>query len=77
MTKKTINIKNNEALEALKSLESIDFIEFVDNDKTIYLKRLKPKNQSKEDMLLDLTGIWKGRDITIQQLREKAWPQRK
>ena len=58
-------------------LESIYFIEFVENDKIIYLKSLKPKNESKEDKLLDLQGIWKNRDISIQQIREIAWPQRK
>lgn len=77
MTTKTINIKNDKALEILKSLENIGFIEFADNNKSIYLKSLKPKNQSKNDSFWDIIGIWKERDITLKQLREKAWPQRK
>ena len=74
MNTKTINIKKDKALEVLKSLESI---EFIDNNKIVYLKNLKPKNESKEDSLVDLQGIWKDREISIKQIREKAWPQRK
>jgi len=76
MTTMIINIKNNKALEVLKSLENIDFIEFVDKFQVSDLLSLKPKNTAKADSFLDLKGVWKNRDISLAQIREKAWPQR-
>ncbi len=76
MTTKLINIKNDKALEVLKSLEIIDFIEFVDKAQVSSLLRLKPKNTAKTDSFFDLKGVWKNRDISLAQIRLKAWPQR-
>jgi hypothetical protein len=77
MTTKVINIKNKKALEILKSLESINFIEFAVENNYAELLKLKPKNIIKTNNLLELKGIWKNRNITVTQLREKAWPPRK
>ena len=81
MLTRTIEIRDNKALKLLKSLESIDFIKFkdsnIDEDRTKFLLGLKPKNNSKGDRFDDLKGIWKDRDITLEQIRAKAWPQRK
>lgn len=81
MITKTIVIKDNKALKLLESLESINFIKFknssVNDEKMDYLLSLKPKNSLKDDTFNDLKGIWKGRDITIEQIRDKAWARRK
>lgn len=53
--------------QAVRSAESVRFDS---------LELLKPKNPSRKDSLLDLKGIWKDRDITIEQIRGKAWPRR-
>jgi len=81
MLTKTIEIRDNKALKLLKSLESINFIRFKDSnefdDKTDFLLGLKPKNSSQRDNFNDLKGIWKNRNISLEQIRDKAWPRRK
>ena len=81
MMTRIIEIKDNKALKLLKSLESIDFIKFKNEsfkeDKMSFLLGLKPKNILKEDSFNDLKGLWKDRDISLEQIRDKAWPQRK
>jgi len=76
MTTKLINIKDEKAMEVLRSLENIDFIEFVDKFQVNNLLSLKPRNTSNADSFMDLKGVWKNRDISLVQIRDKAWPQR-
>lgn len=80
MTSIVIQIKDNRAIKILQSLKDTDLISFVDeNENNIHqeLSDLKPKNALKDESIFDLTGIWKDRDISITQIREKAWPKRK
>ena len=63
-------------MEVLRSLENIDFIEFVDKFQVNNLLSLKPRNTSNADSFMDLKGVWKNRDISLVQIRDKAWPQR-
>jgi len=76
---RTIEIRNEKALKLLESLESIDFIKFkeTEEDKMKFLLGLKPKNSSKDNLFNDLKGIWKDREISLEQIRSKAWPKRK
>lgn len=81
MLTKTIEIRDNKALQLLKSLESINFIKVMESnasdDKATFLLGLKPKNSSIGDTFSDLKGIWKDRDISLEQLRDKAWSRKK
>ena len=59
-----INIKDNtKAFHFIKFLKDIPFIEIVEESK-------EPVNSRN---LMDLFGIWKNNDITIEKIREKAW----
>ena len=81
MLTKTIEIRDNKALQLLLSLESINFIKIKDSKKSDskrdFLMSLKPKNTSPKDSFNDLKGIWEKREISAEQIRIKAWPQRK
>lgn len=76
---RTIEIKNEKALKLLESLESNDFIKFKETgeDKMRFLLGLKAKNSSRDNLFNDLKGIWKEREISLEQIKSKAWPKRK
>lgn len=78
----TIQIKNKKALKILQDLEEVDLIKllsiFNHSTATKELKAFKNRQDSKKNTsILSLAGIWKGRDLTIEHLRSKAWPKRK
>ena len=80
MTSMVIQIKDNKVIKILQSLKDIDLISFSETKENITKKellKLKPKNNSEDESIFDLAGIWKDRDINIVKLREKAWPKRK
>jgi Mg/Co/Ni transporter MgtE len=75
-----IQIKDNKAIKILQSLRDINLIDFFE-DKENQIKnellKLKVKNNSENESIFDLAGIWKDRDTNIDELRKKAWPKRK
>jgi len=80
MTSMVIQIKDNRVIKILQSLKDIDLISFNETKENITkqeLIKLKPKNNSEDESIFDLAGIWKDRDINTDKLREKAWPKRK
>jgi len=79
MTSIVIQIKDNKVIKILQSLKDIDLINFTETNKNISrqeLLKLKPKNMSEDESIFDLAGIWKDRNINIEEIREKAWPKR-
>lgn len=64
----TIYINNKEKAELLlrllRSLDFIDVVEVVDHTVT---------KESEADFFA-MAGIWQGRDITQESLRQQAWP---
>lgn len=64
----TIHINNKEKadllLRLLRSLDFIDIVEVVDHTVT---------EESEADFFA-MAGIWQGRAITQESLRQKAWP---
>lgn len=64
----TIHISNKEKadllLQLLRSLDFIDVVEVEDH---------KVTEESEADFFA-LAGIWQGRDITQDSLRQMAWP---
>jgi hypothetical protein len=64
----TIHINNKEKAELLlrllRSLDFIDAVEVVDHTVT---------EESEADFFA-MAGIWRGRDITQESLRQQAWP---
>ena len=69
----TIQVKNKQKARALiKFLKALDFIENV----TAREMSLLPKGQMNEKEFFGLAGLWSGRDLTLDSIRQKAWPTR-
>ena len=68
MQQVVINIKDDSKLELfLKFIKHLDFVE---------IKKKKEKKEEIDNSLFDnLFGIWKNRDINIEEIRNKAWKQ--
>jgi len=62
----TLNIKNE--------IKAINFLNFIKTLDYIEVKEFKnePNNINKND-LKQFIGMWKDRDISINDIREKAW----
>ncbi|MBM3124841.1 MAG: hypothetical protein FJZ87_07155 [Chloroflexi bacterium] len=69
----TIQVKNKQKAQALINfLKNLDFIEKV----TTGTASLPSMDQSDEDEFFALAGLWAGREITSDSVRQKAWPPR-
>jgi hypothetical protein len=69
MSRVLINIKDNEKIDILLSLlRELPFVE-IENSREI-LKKRKRKGISK---FSNIFGIWEHRDITLSDIRKKAW----
>ena len=67
----TIQIKNKRKAQALLDfLKALDFIEDVTASG---FSISKPKSQVGEDDFFALKGLWAGRDISLESIRQKAW----
>ncbi len=78
----TVQLKTNKALQILYSLEEVDLIKILDELKTSSktlekLSNIKPKRKSKKESFLNAAGMWEDKVISLDKIREKAWPKRK
>jgi len=70
MTRLHINIKDSEkAVIVINLLKELPFVE-IEESKTE--KRVKPFRKGKKS-LDDLFGLWENREISLSDIREKAW----
>jgi hypothetical protein len=70
----TIQVKNKQKAQALINfLKAMDIIEDVTASD---LSALKPKAKIKDKEFFALAGLWAGRDVTLDSIRQKAWPTR-
>jgi hypothetical protein len=70
MSEIVLIIKNEEKGKILLDfLKQIEFIE-------VRNRTDKKTNRNKDASFKDLYGIWKGRDITLESIRKKAWKER-
>ena len=70
----TIRIKDRKrAQKLLDFLKSLDFIESI-SEKTLSTEENSGANG--EEDFFALAGLWAGRDISLQSIREQAWPYR-
>lgn len=70
----TIQVKNKQKAQALINfLKAMDFIEDVTASD---LSTLKPKARINNKEFFALAGLWAGRDVTLDSIRQKAWPTR-
>ena len=73
MERITIRVKNKQkALALINFLKALDFIEEVTAKEISSL----PKGSTNEDEFFALAGLWAGRQITLNSIRQKAWPAR-
>lgn len=70
----TIRIKDRKKAQTLLDfLKSLDFIESV-SEKDLFGEKA-PKSSGENDFF-SMAGFWAGRDVTLQSIREQAWPYR-
>jgi hypothetical protein len=70
----TIQVKNKRKAQALINfLKAMDIIEDVTASD---LSTLKPKAKINDKEFFALAGLWAGRDVTLDSIRQKAWPTR-
>ena len=67
----TIKIKDNKSCQTLLGLLKKLNIETVVKETPSKKSKFKSSKEFRS-----LSGLWKDRDITIEQIREKGWPQR-
>ena len=69
----TIQVKNRQKARALINfLKALDFIEEV----TTQDISVQPKGKGNDKEFFALAGLWAGRDMTLDSIRQKAWPAR-
>ena len=69
----TIQVKNKQKAQALINfLKALDFIEEVTAKET----SLQSKGGMNEKEFFALAGLWAGRSVTLDSIRQKAWPTR-
>ncbi|MGC1374617.1 MAG: hypothetical protein WA821_00220 [Anaerolineales bacterium] len=69
-----IQVKNKRKARALFNfLASLDFVEAVSSAD---LPKVESSEQTRTEDFFALAGLWAGRDVTLETIREKAWPQR-
>ena len=70
----TIRIKDKKKAQTLLDfLKSLDFIESI-SEKDLSVEKTSVKKGEKD--FFSMAGFWAGRNITIQSIREQAWPYR-
>lgn len=57
-------------------LELLGSLRFVRNVQALPASPGAAPPPAEEGDLFALTGIWKGRDLSLETLRERAWPER-
>lgn len=69
-----IQVKNRRKARALLNfLTSLDFVEAVSSAN---LPESENSEETQTEDFFALAGLWAGRDVTLETLRKKAWPQR-
>jgi hypothetical protein len=68
----TIQVKDKQKARALKNfLQTLDFVETISSqDRRV----AKEKWQGDPATFFKLAGIWAKRDISLETIRQKAWP---
>lgn len=69
-----IQVKDLQKAQALMDfLQTLDFVEAVKSSNVFTAKKSK---QAKESDFFVLAGLWAGREISLDSIRQKAWPER-
>ena len=69
----TIQISDRRKARALRDfLKSLDYVEKI----TIANLRIPASARTKKSDFFAMSGIWADRDLTLETLRQNAWPRR-
>jgi hypothetical protein len=67
-----IHVKNKEKAKLLfEFLSAVDFIDFIDADAE---EILETHNPSEPADFFALAGLWEGRELSLESIRQQAWP---
>lgn len=70
----TIRVKDKQKARRLVDfLKTLDFVEKVSSSN---VTDLEDRQKSLEEDFFALAGLWSERDVSLQSIREKAWPYR-
>ena len=71
-----IRIKDKQkARRLIDLLKVLDFIDSVEADETVLSHEETSLNQEEDDFFA-LAGLWQGRDVSQEMIRQQAWPTR-
>ena len=69
-----IQVKSKEkARMLLELLKALDFVELVKSSSLEETETDTPTQETSLDFF-SLAGLWEGRDITLESIRQQAWP---
>ena len=70
MTRLHINIKDSDrAIIVINLLKELPFVEFVEIKESKSVKSARKGNKSLEDLF----GLWENREVSLINIRKKAW----
>ncbi len=69
-----IQVKSREKAKILlELLKALDFVELIESGVEEELEVNVTSSPEQEDFF-SMAGLWAGRDITVESIREQAWP---
>jgi hypothetical protein len=71
MEQMVIHVKNREKAKLLfELLSALDFVDFIDTE----TEAAETHGLAESADFFALAGLWEGRDITLETIRQQAWP---
>lgn len=70
----TIQVKNKRKAQAL--IDFLTAMDFIEDVTASGLPISKPQDTANEEDFFALKGLWAGRNISLESIRQKAWPSR-
>jgi hypothetical protein len=69
-----VQVKNKEKAKVLlELLAALDFVDSVRSSETAENEVGSPPSEEVSDFF-SLAGLWQDRDVTLETIRQKAWP---
>ena len=73
----TLNIADHKLSTFLAFIKDLDYIEVLTSEVDSTKPSEKSSSPAETDDFLALAGIWEDREISLEEIRSKAWPGRK
>lgn len=74
MERIVIQVKDRDKAAMLHHLlRMMDFIELVNEDETSDSEEVSLQTQKSKDFFA-LAGVWSGREVSLESIRQRAWP---